>query len=40
MGVEGKEEFNRRACEEGSKDGIYGAVDVMEREHVEKIVGG
>lgn len=38
--VEGEEEFDRGAGEEGCEDGIYGAVDVMEGKDVQESIRG
>lgn len=40
VGVEGEHELDGAAGEEGSEDGVDGAVDVVQREHVEEVVGG
>lgn len=38
--VEGVEEFDGAACEEGGEDSVDGAVDVVEGEEVQQVVGG
>jgi hypothetical protein len=38
LGIEGEKEFNCGAGEKGGEDGVYSAVDMVEREHVKEVV--
>ena len=38
LGIEREEEFDRRACEKRGENGVYGAMDVMEGEHVKEVI--